>query len=113
MTYARIGMAIGGLILIVLLFTVGPSMCTSMFSAKQEARLRKGQAEASIDSGAEASNTIANLMEGDTRTKAVVAEGLEAIRNAPEAEKDDEAHRALCRLKLYAATPRCQPVRSN
>lgn len=100
-------------LVILLLVTCGPGYITSLLSAKQEARVEKGQKEAAIESGAEATSTLSNLMEGDSRTKAIVEEGLEAIRNAPEAEKAAVAERSLCRLKLYAETPRCQPPRSN
>ncbi len=107
----RIIAALVAIGLIVLLIAVGPSACTSFFTVKQEARTAKGQAEASIESGAEAMNTVSNVSTSDAETDATVKEGIDEIRNASEADRGLATQRAACRLRINRNDQRCAALR--
>lgn len=87
------------------------SQCTSLFTAKQAARTAKGQAEASIDSGAEAMNTVSNVSAGDDRIDETVKGGRDEILSQPAGRSNDAALRAACRLRQYRDLERCAALR--
>lgn len=111
-TTARLAMGLVILGVIVALVVFGPSACTSLFSAKQEARTAKGQGKAAIEAGAEATNTVATIIEEDAATDKAVKEGYDDIRNASEDQRGTAAERAACRLRAYRDSERCAALRN-
>lgn len=100
---------VAGLVLVLAIF--GPAACTSLFTAKQEARVAKGQAGAAVESGAEAMNTVSNVAASDRAADQVGKDGLDAIRKAPEGERGDAALAASCGLRLNKHKQRCAALR--
>lgn len=107
----RIIAALVGLALIAGLLLWGPAACRSYFTAKQEARVAKGQAGAAIDSGAEAMNTVSNVAASDAASDQAKKDGLDAIRSAPEGQRGDATVRQSCKLRQYANSERCAALR--
>jgi hypothetical protein len=102
-----VGLIVGGLILLgLVLFTF--QQCSSRKTANKQAEVSKGQAEASIGSGAEAVNTAANVMASDDATDAQVATAKAEIAAAAKGQKGAAAKRAACRFKAYRDTPQCR-----
>lgn len=100
---------IAGAVIALILF--GPAACTSLFTAKQEARTAKGQAGASIASGAEATNTMGNVMASDAATDATVKGGRDEILSHPAGNSNDAAVRAACRMRINLNSERCTRLR--
>ncbi|KPL67398.1 hypothetical protein SZ64_04325 [Erythrobacter sp. SG61-1L] len=82
-------------------------------TAKTEARLGKNTAQAAIQSGNDAVNTIGTQMAGEAATDALTRENAHDIRNAPGANApvDPAAHaagiRSLCKRAAYRERPEC------
>lgn len=106
-----IALGIFGLFM-VLLILFGVSQCTKRQSAETQGKVDRGQAGASIDSGAEASNTLGNIMESGAQTDAAVKEGQDAIRAAPESERGARTVDAACKLRAYRDSERCARLRA-
>lgn len=104
----RTAIGIAGLLVVAFLL----SQCTSLFTGAKEAKVAKGQAEASIQSGAEAMNTVSNVSAADAETDAIVQGGINEIRNAPEGQRGIAAQRAACRLHQYRDSERCAALRN-
>ena len=98
----------GLFLLAVLIF--GVTQCQKRQSADTQAKVSKGQGQASIGAGAEAVNTVGNVAAGDAQTDATVAQGQEAVRNAPDGLKGATARREACKLKTYRDTPQCKAL---
>jgi hypothetical protein len=96
---------------ILLLALVGPSACSNLFTARKEARVAKGQAEAAADAGAEAMNVVSNVAASDSEADRIHEEGLDAIRKAPEGRSGAAARDAVCKLRLYRDSERCAALR--
>lgn len=109
--YRTIALAVGILALVlVTLFAV--NQCSHRKTAAKQAEVAQGQAEASIDSGAEAINTASNVASSDDATDAQVAAAQAEIRAAAKGQKGKAAQRAACRFRAYKDTPQCkEPVR--
>lgn len=90
------------------LFFLLLNQCQSTKTAKKQAEVSKGQAGASIGSGAEAVNTAANVMASDDATDAQVAAARAEIAAAAKGQKGKAAKAAACRFKAYRGTPACQ-----
>lgn len=112
MTRFRLIAGAVGLLLIVLAILFVTGTLSSLFTSKMETRVAKGQAGASIESGAEATNTLGNVMERDAETDAAVKEGIDEIRNASEADRGLATQRAACRLRQYVNSERCARLRA-
>lgn len=105
-----IAMLVAGILLVgLILFAV--NSCNSGKTAKKQAEVSHEQGQASIGAGAEAVNTTGNVAAGDQATDDVVAQGQDAIRNAPEGQKGHATKAAVCRLKTYRDTPACKEPR--
>lgn len=106
-----IAMIVGGVLLVgLVLLTL--NRCQSAKTANKQAEVSQGQAGASINSGAEAVNTAANVMASDDATDAQVATAQKEIAAAAKGQKGAAAKRAACRFKAYANTPQCkEPAR--
>jgi uncharacterized membrane protein YdfJ with MMPL/SSD domain len=108
----RVLAAIVGVIVLVLIVSFGLNQCSSRKTAEKQAEVSKGQASASIDSGAEAINTASNIATSDDATDAQVAAAQAEIAAAAKGEKGAAAKRAACRFKAYRDTPQCkEPMR--
>lgn len=105
-----IGLAAIVALILAVLFVTGT--LSSMFSSGKEARVAKGQAGASIDAGAEATNTIGNVMAREAETDATVKEGSNEIRSQPAGRSNDAAIRAACRLRINFNQQRCAELRA-
>jgi hypothetical protein len=99
-------------LLFVLLLLGSLSRCTQLVTAKKEARVARGQAEAAADAGAEAMNTISNVEAADRSADRIHEEGLDAIRKAPEGKSGAAAVDTVCRLRLYRDSQRCAALRT-
>ena len=97
--------------LVLLLALIGPSACSKYFTAKKEARVARGQAEAAADAGAEAMNVVSNVAAADVEADRIHEEGLDAIRKAPEGRGGAAARDSVCRLRLYRDSERCAGLR--
>ena len=81
--------------------------------AKLEARLNKEQAEAAIDSGADAVNTVGEAGRREADSEALTRASDREIRNAEGSEVDvgvpahDAGLRSLCKRRAYRSDPRC------
>lgn len=100
---------IAALVLLIALW--GPAACTSLFTAKKEAKLQKANAEASIDAGAEAMNTVSAVERDRIATEKTVKEATDEIRSAPAGNSNAAAERAACRLRQYRDSERCARLR--
>lgn len=106
-----IAMIVGGLFLLGLI-GFGLNQCQKRKAADKQAEVSEGAAGASIDSGAEAINTVSNVAADDAETDALVAAGQAEIAKAAKGQKGAAAKRAACALKAYRDTPQCkEPVR--
>lgn len=82
-------------------------------SAKVEARLSKNQAEAALESGADAVETVGTVGAAEAKIDITTRENERAIRNAPgadapvTAELDAVARERLCRRAVYRVRPEC------
>jgi hypothetical protein len=101
--------AAGVLLLVAILFL--PQCVSSLLSSKQEARTAKGQAGASIESGAEATNTMGNVMAADAAVDQQVKGARDEIRSQPAGHSNDAAVRAACRLRSHVNSERCAALR--
>lgn len=102
-----IAMIMGGLLLVALVL-FATSQCSSRKTADKQAEVSKGQAGASIDSGAEAISTASNIAASDDATDAQVAAAQAEIAAAAKGQKGKAAQRAACRFKAYRDTPQCK-----
>lgn len=93
--------------LTLLFVTVGPSLVSSLFTAKQEARVAKGQAGAATEAGAEAMNTVSTLTEHAADTDRATKGGIDAINAAPGGDSNDAALRAACGMRVYRDSKQC------
>ena len=89
----------------------GPALVTSLFSAKKEARIAKGQSKAAIDSGAEAGNTVSNVIAADAAIANTVQEGTHEIEQAEAGNSNAAAERAACGMRSYRDSKRCAALR--
>lgn len=107
LTAKIIAYIVGGLLIVgLVLFAL--NRCQSSKTAEKQAEVSKGQAEASISSGAEAVNTAANIVASDDATDAQVAAAHAEISAAAKGQKGAAAKRAACRFKAYRDTPQCK-----
>jgi hypothetical protein len=89
------------------------NQCQSASTARDQAKLNKGQAGAAIESGGDAVNTVGNRATSDAQGDALTRENDDAIRNAegagaPVADGVRDAGLAgLCRRAAYRGDPRC------
>lgn len=102
-----IAMVAGG-ILLVGIVVFGLSQCASRKTAEKQAEVSAEMGNASTHSGAEALNTVGNVMQNDAATDALVGMGQTEIAAATQGTKGKAAKRAACRLKAYSGTPQCQ-----
>jgi hypothetical protein len=110
---ARAIAAIAAILLVVAFLLWGPAACRSYFTQKRTAEVAQGQAGAAINSGAEATSTLGNIMENGQATDAAVKEGNNAIHNASEADRGRVATDAACRLRAYRDLKRCAALRGS
>lgn len=103
-------MIIAGLAILAMII-FGVSQCQSRKTAEKQAEVSEGQAGASIGSGSEAMNTVGNVANSDAATDAAVADGQNAVRDAPEGQKGKATRSAACKLKTYANTPQCKELK--
>jgi hypothetical protein len=96
-------------LIVALLFL--PRCVSDLLSAKQEARTAKGQAGASIESGAEATNTMGNVIAADAAVEKQVKGARDEIRSQPAGHSNDAAVRAACRLRSHVNSERCAALR--
>jgi hypothetical protein len=109
--YVRLIGAAALVLLVILGLTLGPAACTSLLSAKKEARVAKGQAGASIEAGAEATNTVTNLISADAAVDRQTKEGTDEIDKATAGDSNDAADRAACGMRAYRDHQRCAALR--
>lgn len=108
--FRLIAVAVGILaIVLAVLFVTGT--LRSMFTAKQEARVAKGQQGAATQAGGVAVNTMGNVMAADDEIDKAVKGGTDEIRTQPAGNSNDAALRALCRLPQYTNLERCTRLR--
>ncbi len=112
-TISRVTVMVIGVILIIAVIAFGTSQCAKKRAAEKQAEVSKGQAGASIDAGAEATNTLGNIIDKGRETDATVKEGQDAIRKAPESERGVRTVDAACRLRAYVNTERCARLRAT
>lgn len=101
-----LGLLIGVLLLVVV--TVGPSMCSRMLSAEKQAKLNKAQGDAAIGAGSEAMNTAGVVGSNAASTDEKVRQGHDEIDKAPAGDSNDAALRAACRMNSYRDTTACK-----
>lgn len=97
---------LGALVIAALMW--GPASCVGKRAQQKGEEVARGQSGASIESGVEATNTIARTGDLARETDDHVRQGSEAIRSAPEAAKGKAAVDASCKLRAYRDTPRCK-----
>jgi hypothetical protein len=100
---------VAGIILLGLAIVLGLNQCQERKRADKQAEVSAGQAGASIASGAEAGNTLANVAENAATADQAVAQGQSDVRAAHEADKGSAAVNAACRFKANRNKPQCQP----
>jgi hypothetical protein len=103
----RIVAMVAAIFIVAALLTFGPSACTSLFTAKKEARLAKGQAKASLEAGAEAMSTVSNTVAAEKAADQEFEEIRDEIRKAPEAERSARTLDASCGLRHNQHKQRC------
>jgi predicted lipid-binding transport protein (Tim44 family) len=111
MTRFRLIAGLVGLVLIILLVLFVTGTLRSMFTAKQEARVAKGQQGAATQAGGVAVNIMGNVMEADDAIDKAVKGGTDEIRTQPAGNSNDAALRAACRLPQYVNSERCARLR--
>lgn len=111
MTRFRLIAGLVGLVLIILFVLFVTGTLRSMFTAKQEARVAKGQQGAATQAGGVAVNTMGNVMAADDEIDKAVKGGTDEIRTQPAGNSNDAALRALCRLPEYHPLERCARLR--
>ncbi len=106
-TTRLLGIVVGA---IVLIFAAGLLLrsCQSGKTAKKQAEVSQGQADAAIGAGVEATNTLSNVAIRDAETDVIVAQGHAEIAAASQGTKGAAAKRAACRLKAYRDSPQCK-----
>lgn len=104
-----LGLVIIGLIILVIVN--GVTACQKMLVSKKQAEVSQGQAGASIDSGAEAMNTVAAVDQRDKAIDQSTKEATDEIRKAPPGNSNDAALRAACRMRSYEHNERCAALR--
>lgn len=103
--------AFGVVVALSLLFAV--RSCQQSRTAKTEAKLATGQADAAMKSGADAVQTVGNRMDADAATDTITRENNDAIRNAEGADAPvaagvrDAGLASLCRRAAYRRDPKC------
>lgn len=112
MTRFRLIAGIVGLVLVVLFVLFVTGTLRSMFTAKQEARVAKGQQGAATQAGGVAVNTMGNVMAADDEIDKAVKGGTDEIRTQPAGNSNAAALRAACRLPQYVNSERCARLRS-
>lgn len=112
MTARLIGLLVAAIMLAAIVFG-GPALIRTIFSQKAEIRVIKGQADAGVDAGAAAMNTVSNVIAADDAADQIHEEGLNAIRTAPEGGRGAATVDASCRLRLYRDSERCARLRSS
>ncbi len=105
---ARTIAALVAIIAVVLFLLWAPAAWRSGKTAKKQAEVSQGQAGASIDAGAEAANTMGNIIALGSETDDAVATGQGEVRAAPEADRGRATVAAACRLRAYRDTPQCK-----
>ena len=108
---ARLVMIGVAILAVLALLSIGPAACTSLFTALLAERTAKGQAEAAIEAGAEAMNTVSNLMAADEAIEATVKEGRDEILAQPAGRSNDAAVRAACSMRSHVDSERCAALR--
>ncbi|PXA90331.1 hypothetical protein DMC47_27635 [Nostoc sp. 3335mG] len=110
----RLSKLLVGLGLIVLVLGIlWLNSCQSARTARTEAKLNKGQADAAVRSGRDAVDTVGNRAAADTLGDALTRENDDAIRNAEGADAPvadgvrDAGLAGLCRRAAYRGDPRC------
>lgn len=103
-----LGAAVVALLVIWLLFNLWQKTRTQAL----ENRVAKGQAEASVNSGAEAMNTVSNVAAAQAETERIVKEATNEIRSAPAGNSNAAAERAACKLRQYKHLERCARLRA-
>jgi hypothetical protein len=87
--------------------------CQTARTARTEARLATGQADAAVQSGADAVNTVGNRMSADAAIDTITQENRDAITKADGASAPVAAPvrnaglRSLCGRAAYSGNPRC------
>lgn len=109
LSYRIVGM-IAGVIVLIVAVSIVLSQCSSGNRAKTQNRVNEGAAGASIDSGAEAVNTAANVAASDDATDAQVAAAQAEIADAARGTKGAAAKRAACGFKAYRDAPQCKEI---
>lgn len=102
-------MVVGAVILIVAV-SVALSQCSSRKTAGKRAEVAEGQAGASVESGAEAVKTAAEVATSDDATDAQVAAAKATIAAAAKGQKGITAKREACKFKAYRDTPQCREL---
>lgn len=98
-------LGIVGIVAAILLFL---NTCQSNKHLKAQNRVTNGAAGASIRSGAEATNTIGNVMANDTATDTAVAAGQAQIHAAPQGQKGKVTRKVACGFRSAANRPECK-----
>lgn len=98
------------LLLVVGLLLWGPAACRSYFTTKKQAEVTRGQAGAASASGAEAVNTVGNVMEESRKTDERVLSAQNNVRAAPEGKKGAAAIAQACRFKANRDKIQCKEL---
>jgi hypothetical protein len=103
-------LALGAIVALLVLF--GPSACRSLFTAKKQAEVARGQEKAAIGSGAEAMNTVSGVEQNTAAIETTTKEKSDEVKAAPAGDSNDAADRAVCGMRSYRNSERCARLRS-
>jgi lipopolysaccharide export LptBFGC system permease protein LptF len=115
----RIIAAIVGIVMVVLLLTLGPQACTKWRSLMAQSRVDQSQAEAAQNSAAEAIGTVARSGEYQAASEAITRDNYRDIRAAQGSDQHVTAAVqgaglvALCRRDAYKDAPKCAVFRKD
>jgi hypothetical protein len=98
-------------VLATVLLLWGPAACRSYFTSKTEVRVTKGQAEAGLEAGEIAVDTVGKNKADSDAVDQAVKEAMDELENAPDGNSNDAALRAACKLRSYQRDQRCAELR--
>lgn len=110
----RLALAIAGVVLLILVVGFSVRSCDKRHSEAAQQKVNQAQTGAVLESGADASNTQANVAANDMATANLDAQNEKDIRHAKGADAiiDPAAQsaglRALCKRKAYRDRPECR-----
>lgn len=105
--------AIGLVAVVLLLGFLQLRSCQADRQRAAQSKVDRGQGEAGVDAGAEAGNTLGNVMETDRRIGEAVKGGRDEILSRPAGNSNDAAIRAACRMRSHCGDRRCAALRET